>query len=178
MVILHNIQNIEMNYFDLFGLPLSFKTDSNQLRAAFMKIQMASHPDKFAQGTEAEQALALEQSAIANKAFTLLNNKELILPYVLELTGYITPDEKYNLAPDFLMEMMELNEGWMDAASPEAKQSLLDQINTLKNDIFSPIKAYLESDTVVSIPQEGMLQIKDYYYKKKYLDRILEDFHH
>ena len=167
-----------MNYFELFGLPIAFKADSSQLRTAFMNIQRASHPDKFVQGTEAEQALALEQSAMANKGFSLLNNKDQILPYVLEITGHIAADEKYNLAPDFLMEMMELNEAWMDADSPESKQSLLDQINTLKNDIFSPIKAYLEADTINDIPQEAMLQIKDYYYKKKYLDRILEDFHH
>jgi molecular chaperone HscB len=167
-----------MNYFELFDLPIAFKTDSGQLRNAFMNIQRASHPDKFVQGTADEQALALEQSAMANKGFSLLNNKDQILPYVLEITGHIAAEEKYNLAPDFLMEMMELNEAWMDADSPESKQSLLDQINTLKNDIFSPIKAYLEADTINDIPQEAMLQIKDYYYKKKYLDRILEDFHH
>ncbi len=167
-----------MNYFELFGLPIAFKADSSQLRTAFMNIQRASHPDKFVQGTADEQEHALEQSAMANKGFSLLNNKDQILPYVLEITGHIAADEKYNLAPDFLMEMMELNEAWMDADSPESKQSLLDQINTLKNDIFSPIKAYLEADTINDIPQEAMLQIKDYYYKKKYLDRILEDFHH
>ena len=167
-----------MNYFELFGLPIAFKTDTNQLRNAFMQIQRASHPDKFAQGTESEQEIALEQSAMANKGFTLLNNPEKVLPYVLEITGHITADEKYNLAPDFLMEMMELNEAWMDAEDLDAKQSILNQINTLKNDLFSPIKAHLEADAVTDIPKEGMLQIKDYYYKKKYLDRILEDFHH
>ena len=167
-----------MNYFELFGLPIAFKADPNQLRTAFMNIQRASHPDKFVQGTEMEQDLALEQSAMANKGFSLLSNTEKMLPYVLEITGHIHPDEKYNLAPDFLMEMMELNEAWMDADTPEQKQGLLDQINTLKNDIYSPIKAYLEANSIDDIPQEAMLQIKDYYYKKKYLDRILEDFHH
>ena len=167
-----------MNYFELFGLPIAFKADSGQLRNAFMNIQRASHPDKFVQGTVDEQELALEQSAMANKGFSLLNNKDQILPYVLELSGHIATDEKYNLAPDFLMEMMELNEAWMDAETAEAKQSIIDQINTLKDEIYSPIKAYLEADTIHDIPQEGMLQIKDYYYKKKYLDRILEDFHH
>ncbi len=178
MVILHNIQNIEMNYFELFGLPIAFKADANLLRNAFMQIQKASHPDRFVQGTEMEQEAALEQSALANKGFTLLNHQELLLPYVLEITGHIQPDEKYSLAPDFLMEMMELNEAWMDADTQEVKQQLLDQINTLKNDIFSPIQAYLEAPSIDRIPQEAMLQIKDYYYKKKYLDRILEDFHH
>lgn len=167
-----------MNYFELFGLPIAFKADPNQLRTAFMNIQRASHPDKFVQGTEMEQELALEQSAMANKGFSLLSNTEKMLPYVLEITGHIQPNEKYNLAPDFLMEMMELNEAWMDAEDESSKQNILAQINTLKNDIFSPIKAYLEAASIIDIPQEAMLQIKDYYYKKKYLDRILEDFHH
>ena len=167
-----------MNYFELFGLPIAFKADPNQLRTAFMNIQRASHPDKFVQGTEMEQELALEQSAMANKGFSLLSNTEKMLPYVLEITGHIQPDEKYNLAPDFLMEMMELNEAWMDAEDESSKQNILAQINTLKNDIFSPIQAYLEAASIIDIPQEAMLQIKDYYYKKKYLDRILEDFHH
>jgi molecular chaperone HscB len=167
-----------MNYFELFGLPIAFKADTTQLRTAFMNIQRASHPDKFAQGTEMEQELALEQSAMANKGFSLLSNAEKILPYVLEITGHIQSDEKYNLAADFLMEMMELNEAWMDADDENSKESILSQINTLKNDIFSPIQAHLEAASIVDIPQEAMLQIKDYYYKKKYLDRILEDFHH
>lgn len=167
-----------MNYFELFGLPIAFTTDSGQLRAAFMNIQRASHPDKFVQGTEMEQEDALEKSSMANKGYAILNDSEKIIPYVLEITGQLQPDEKYNLSPDFLMEMMELNEAWMDAEDESAKQNILSQINTLKNDIFSPIKAYLEAASVIDIPQEAMLQIKDYYFKKKYLDRILEDLHH
>jgi molecular chaperone HscB len=167
-----------MNYFELFGLPVGFKVDSTKLRAAFMEIQKVAHPDKFAQGSSEEQETALERSAIANQGFTLLNNKERILAYVLELEGYIIPDEKYALSPDFLMEMMELNEGWMDADTPAEKEAILTQVNTIKEVIHQPIKAYLEADSIHSISKDAMLQIKEYYYKKKYLDRILEDFHH
>lgn len=167
-----------MNFFELFGLPIRFQIDASKLRISFMDIQRASHPDKFTQESADAQQEALERSAMANKGFTLLNNKELVLPYVLELTGYIETDEKYNLSPDFLMEMMELNEGWMDADTTEQKQNILFQINTLQNEILDPIKAYLDSDSVNSIPEKEMLQIKEYYYKKKYLDRILAEFHH
>ena len=97
-----------MNYFELFGLPIGFQVDTQKLRAAFMEIQKATHPDKFAQGDPEEQEAALEQSSLANKGYTLLNQKERILPYVLEILGIMTPDEKYALEPDFLMEMMEL----------------------------------------------------------------------
>jgi molecular chaperone HscB len=167
-----------MNYFELFGLPIGFQVDTKQLRAAFMEIQKASHPDKFAQGSADEQEAALEQSSLANKGFTLLNQKERILPYVLELLGILTPDEKYALEPDFLMEMMELNEAWMDAEDNNAKKAIIEQVEQIKTAIYAPIQTYMEMDQIDTISQETMLQIKDYYYKKKYLDRILEDFHH
>lgn len=167
-----------MNYFELFGLPIGFQVDTQKLRAAFMEIQKASHPDKFAQGTSEEQEVALEQSSLANKGFTLLNQKEQILPYVLEIVGIMTPDEKYALEPDFLMEMMDLNEAWMDAEDETSKQAIIQQVEQLKNEIYTPIQSFMEVDQIDSISQEAMLQIKSYYYKKKYLDRILEDFHH
>ncbi len=167
-----------MNYFELFGLPIGFQVDTQKLRTAFMEIQKASHPDKFAQGTSDEQEAALEQSSLANKGFTLLNNKEQILPYVLEILGIMNPDEKYALEPDFLMEMMDLNEAWMDAEDDASKQAIIQQVEQLKNEIYAPIQSFMEVDQIDSISQEAMLQIKSYYYKKKYLDRILEDFHH
>ncbi len=167
-----------MNYFELFGLPIGFQVDTQKLRAAFMEIQKASHPDKFAQGSSEEQEAALEQSSMANKGFTLLNQKERILPYVLELLGIMTPDEKYALEPAFLMEMMDLNEAWMDAEDENAKQSIINQVEKLKTEIYAPIQTYMEMGQIDSLSQEAMLQIKSYYYKKKYLDRILEDFHH
>ncbi|MEY4456802.1 MAG: iron-sulfur cluster co-chaperone HscB C-terminal domain-containing protein [Sediminibacterium sp.] len=165
-----------MNYFELFGLPIGFQVDTNKLRAAFMDIQRASHPDKFAQSNSYEQDEALERSALANKGFSLLNNKDQIMPYVLELKGIIDADEKYALSPDFLMEMMELNEAWMEADDESAKQSILSQIKAIQDEILEPIKGYLEMDQIDSISQEAMLQIKEYYYKKKYLDRILAEF--
>lgn len=165
-----------MNYFELFGLPIGFQVDTNKLRAAFMDIQRASHPDKFAQSNSYEQDEALERSALANKGFSLLNNKDQIMPYVLELKGIIDADEKYALSPDFLMEMMELNEAWMEADDETAQQRILSQIKAIQDEILEPIKGYLEMDQIDSISQEAMLQIKEYYYKKKYLDRILAEF--
>jgi len=165
-----------MNYFELFGLPIGFKVDTNQLRAAFMDIQKNSHPDKFSQASVEDQAQALEKSAMANKAFTLLKNSDKLLPYVLEVTGHLTLEEKYALAPDFLMEMMELNEAWMDASDETEKNNLIAKVKNIENEIYTPIQSLLEATQIDSISQEGMLQIKEYYFKKKYLHRILADF--
>ena len=164
-----------MNYFELFGLPIGFQVDTTKLRQAYMELQRTSHPDKFTQSSSEEQETALEKSAIANKAFTLLNNKELILPYVLEVMGYMESDEKYALGPDFLMEMMDLNEAWMDADTENDKHSVTEKVKTIQNAIYTPVKAILEGNSI-DITKEAMLQVKEYYYKKKYLDRILADF--
>lgn len=164
-----------MNYFELFGLPIGFQVDTAKLRQAYMELQRTSHPDKFTQSSSEEQETALEKSAIANKAFTLLNNKELILPYVLEVMGYMESDEKYALSPDFLMEMMDLNEAWMDADTDTDKHTVKEQVKTIQNAIYTPVKAILEGNSI-DITKEAMLQVKEYYYKKKYLDRILADF--
>ena len=162
----------------MFGLPIGFQVDTKQLRAAFMDIQRASHPDKFTQANEFEQEEALEKSAIANKAFTLLQSPAAILPYVLEIKGFLEAEEKYALSPDFLMEMMDLNEAWMDAEEDSDKQAIIKQVEQIKTAIYAPIQTYMEMDQIDTFSQEAMLQIKSYYYKKKYLDRILEDFHH
>jgi hypothetical protein len=36
----------------------------------------------------------------------------------------------------------------------------------------------MEMDQIDPLTQEELLQIKEYYFKKKYLQRILEEFHH
>ena len=166
-----------MNYFELFGLPIGFRVDTIQLRKAFMEIQRSSHPDKFAQASPEEQEAALEKSSMANKGFTLLNNKALVIPYVLELNGYMEADEKYALDPDFLMEMMELNEAWMDADDEDMKKLVKQRVDTIQSAILTPVKAVLETTSVHTISREEMSQVKEYYYKQKYLNRILADFH-
>jgi molecular chaperone HscB len=166
-----------MNYFELFGLPIGFQVDTIQLRKAFMEIQRSSHPDKFAQASPEEQEAALEKSSMANKGFTLLNNKALVIPYVLELKGYMESDEKFALDPEFLMEMMELNEAWMDADDEDMKQKVKQRVNTIQTVILTPVKAVLDAPCSSTFSQEEMSQVKEYYYKQKYLNRILADFH-
>jgi molecular chaperone HscB len=165
-----------MTYFELFELPIGFKVDTVKLRQAFMDIQRMSHPDKFAQASPDEQEIALEKSAIANKGFAILNHPEKVLPYVLETLGLLEPEEKYALQPAFLMEMMDLNEAWMDADTEDEKQKVIHQVKQIQNDIYEPLKATLETADINDIPAEKLLQIKEYYYKKKYLHRILADF--
>jgi molecular chaperone HscB len=154
-----------MNYFELFNIPVSLKVDKNSLAQKYFELQKQYHPDFFTQATEYEQAEALEQSSQINKALKVLKNDMETIKYVLQLKGLLEEEEKYQLPPAFLMEVMELNE--------ELSENSQQQINTLENEIYTPVKGIIESfkDTTTT---EELLKVKEYYYKKKYLQRILD----
>ena len=82
-------------------------------------------------------------------------------------------EEKYQLPPDFLMEVLEINEKLMDAEDdPELKLNLQSAINNLQSDIYGPVKETVEYYQDGVTTEEELLQVKEYYYKKKYLHRI------
>jgi molecular chaperone HscB len=82
-------------------------------------------------------------------------------------------EEKYELPPEFLIEMMELNEALMevDDSSLEETETKISQLQKLLYDKVQKIIEYYNEDNTTN---EQLLQVKDYYYKKKYLKRILE----
>ena len=61
----------------------------------------------------------------------------------------------------------------MDAEDdPELKLSLQSAINNLQSDIYGPVKEIVEYYQDGVTTEEELLQVKEYYYKKKYLYRI------
>ena len=52
-----------MNYFELFAMPSSFELNLNELRAKYLELQRAVHPDKFANASERERLLAVQKTA-------------------------------------------------------------------------------------------------------------------
>jgi len=168
---------MEMNYFELLDLPFTYSIDKGLLKRNFLMKSKEAHPDFFTQDSDEAQSNALDQSAKLNDAYQILNNDERRLNYILEQRGVVLKDEKHQLLNTFLMEMMDLNEAWMDAETEEEKQKVIHQVKQIQNDIYEPLKATLETADINDIPPKKLLQIKEYYYKKKYLNRILADFH-
>ena len=99
-----------MNYFEWFDLPVSFATDTTALKKKYFELSKKYHPDFFSNATVVEKERVLELSTFNTNAFNVLSNFDKRLKYVLQLKNIITDEEKFNLPPDFLVEMMELNE--------------------------------------------------------------------
>ena len=70
------------------------------------------------------------------------------------------------------MEIMELNEQAMEEQSAIA--SVQSTVANIQNEIYGPVKAIIEHYKEGVTTREELLQVKEYYFKKKYLNRILE----
>ena len=164
-----------MNYFELFGIEPSFNIDTATIKKKFYELSRANHPDFFGGGTIAEQNLSIEQSATINQAYKTLLNKDQLIKYMLTQKGLLQEEEKYNLPPDFLMEVMDLNEQVMelDKADTAAVAAIKTAANNLQNEIYEAIEPVITNYTEGTTTEKELLQVKDYYFKKKYLDRIL-----
>ena len=156
------------------------KPDRQQVKQKFYELSRRYHPDFYTNAGNEEQAEVLEKSSLVNKAFKVLQNGDETIKYVLQLHGLLEEEEKYKLPPQFLMEMLELNEQIADAKM-EADETALQQIQTtihdIQSDLYQPVQQIVEGYQEGVTTKEELLQVKDYYYKKKYLTRILAGMH-
>ena len=166
-----------MDYFELFNLPTSLIVDKATIKKRYFELSRKFHPDFHSQTSEDEQAESLEKSAMLNKALNTLSNAEETMKYVLIQKGILEEDEKYQLPPDFLMDMMDFNEQLTDAkieGDIELLQSLKLKVIDFEKDVYQPIKNIVEYYQEGITTKEELLQVKKYYFQKKYLDRMLE----
>ncbi len=161
-----------MNYFELFDLPVGLSINQGNLTRTYIQLQKKYHPDFYGQSSDDDRAFALEQSSEVNKAYRTFKNPDLTMQYFLQLKGLIEEGEQYKLPPAFLAEVMELNEMKMDGAD---KETIENQSKALMEDIFGDVKDLLEKYDDAKASVEDQLRIKDYYYKKKYIDRLLAE---
>jgi molecular chaperone HscB len=169
-----------MTYFELFELPVSLKIDKAALTKKYFELQKKYHPDFFSNATDEEQTDMLEKSSLVNRAYKTFQNADETIKYVLLQKGLLQEDEKYQLPPDFLMEMLDLNEQLAEAKMDDDEEkvtSFKSQVLDLIKEIYEPVKQIVEGYQEGVTAEKELLQIKEYYYKKKYLNRILAGLH-
>ncbi|MGY4490385.1 co-chaperone HscB [Pseudomonas sp. TE3610] len=97
-------------HFALFDLRPGFRLDLDQLASRYRELARAVHPDRFADASEREQRLALEQSAGLNEAYQTLKNAPKRARYLLAIGGHEVPQEVTVHDPEFLMQQMQWRE--------------------------------------------------------------------
>ena len=97
--------------------------------------------------------------------------------YILKREGVLEDEEQYRLTPEFLMEMMELNEA---VENVEAAPDTLDDAKRRADTAF--VQWETEATPLMQRYDGGerspelLAALKDFYYRKKYLLRIKSRF--
>ncbi len=163
-----------MNYYEFYNFKPTFFIDEDLLKKQFYQYSKDFHPDFHALKSEEEQQKMLELSTLNNKAFFVLKSLNTRLEYLLKINQVLIDDEKYSLPPDFLMEMMDINEEIMELEfdpNPDKLESLSKQEKSLEKALEEEIEQ-LARHYDNSQEQDILLKIKDLWYRKKYLLRI------
>ena len=158
-----------MNYYELFELPIAPVVDKSTLSKKYIHLQRENHPDYHSNSNELEQIDAMEKSAIINKAYKTFNDEQATIAYFLDLKGFMESNEKYELPSDFLMEMMEMNEEMLNIGKEEGLQ----HVKNYETGLFQSVKEIL-TNKAMDFTTDQIELLKAYYFKKKYLMRILD----
>ncbi|CAN5905958.1 hypothetical protein BH24BAC1_BH24BAC1_34750 [soil metagenome] len=169
-----------MDYFELYGLPESFLPDEQLIKRKYYALSREFHPDFHATASSGRQEEVLELSTRNTNAYRTLSHFDRRMQYILQRHGLLEEGQNKNeIPPDFLMEMMEINEQIMELEfnpNPELLEQLRLQSEAilagLENDVRPNLERYPEAPAE---EQEKIRQLaRSYYLKKKYLLRIRE----
>jgi molecular chaperone HscB len=165
-----------MNYFEFYGIPISFQMDIAQLKRLFLAKSRQYHPDFYAQSNDEAQEQALEMATYNNKAYQTLSDLDQRIAYILTLKGLMTEGERYELPPAFLMQMMDINEEIMELETHKVTPTKIDQLNqalqNIENELLQTTQPIIDNYTENTEQTQDLIKIKEFYYKKRYLLRI------
>jgi len=117
------------NHFELFGLPVTFDVDVDDLASRYREMQRSVHPDRFANASDQDRRLSLQMTALINEAFQTLKDPVRRGRYLLGLRGVDLGDETDTaMDPAFLMEQMELREQLDEVRQADNPHKLLAEL--------------------------------------------------
>lgn len=163
-----------MNYFDFYELPVKFNLNEQDLKAKYFNLLKANHPDFFVNDSEKYKE-SLINSSLNNEAYKCLANFYSRANHILSLSGLDLGDK---LPPDFLMEMMDINEALDDLQNePDAEtlKTLEKEIEDINQSLDAEIKKLTEmADSFNSKEKMPLAAIKENLLKQKYILRLKE----
>jgi molecular chaperone HscB len=172
------VPTLIMNYFELFGIPVSFKPDLVKLKKKYYELSFQYHPDQNTTKDILDQEDILDQSSDLNKAYYTLNDENKRFEYILKLHKVMPEEGKAQIPQTFLMEMMEINEEIMDLElEPDIERidNLSKQTNLIESDLYKEIDSIISDYSQLNISPESLQKLVEFYLKKKYLLRIKQN---
>lgn len=139
------------NYFQLFDLPVCFTLDDAELKSRYLAQLQLTHPDRFANASNVEKAVANQRGALLNAAYHHLKDPLRRIIYLQSLVASAGDIEQTtHTDTDFLQHQMQLRE-MLDEADDNQRKALHSSISDdLANCLTQFDAAYRTQDFVQS----------------------------
>ncbi|MDR2267964.1 MAG: Fe-S protein assembly co-chaperone HscB, partial [Holosporaceae bacterium] len=111
-----------MNYYDVFGIPVSYRLDDGEITKIYLEKQKKYHPDVVGENFS-------PNSSLLNEAYGVLKDPVLRAEHFLKLKKKANIDEAPIDAAD-AMEMLAIREQYETLSSIAEKKDFLAQLRT------------------------------------------------
>ena len=162
------------NYFEIFGVPEFYDLDLAELSSRFRKLQSAIHPDKYASASDMERRLSVQKSALINEAYLALKSPLERARYMLKLRGVdLSSDTSTAMAPDFLMQQMELREELEQVKRSQDPLSRLEEVTGKINKILDQQKQTVSK--LFADKNSDLDKIADYVRRMQFICKLRQE---
>lgn len=128
---------LDRNYFEIFGLPETYRVDLSEITQRYRELQQKLHPDRYASASDQERRLSVQMAAQVNEAFQTLKDPVRRGRYLLQLRGIDTGEESDTaMNPAFLMQQMELREALDEVRQSDSPLMQLDSLESEVSNAF------------------------------------------
>lgn len=172
-----------MSHLNRFGVPSQFSIEPNLLRKRLEALNKQYQPDFYTAGDTAAQAEHPSQNSRPDEAHNGSLGKEAektednTIENLLTRNGLLAAGERYTPEAAFLQMVIEANEMLWEQLQAPNEETLAEweyKISELKKNNRHDVERILGSYQEDTAAEEALLQVKAYYFRKKYLDRILD----
>ena len=153
-----------MNYFQLFELPVDFDIDLVALENHYFAKQNMFHPDRYINSAAEMKDEAMKQSILLNDGYNTLKDDYKRAECLLSIAGINIDESDKLVAPETLMEIMDLQEQLIDMD--------LEQRNSLVKGLHEKIKS-LYSQFNLLYKQSNLEDAHQVLLKIKYYSKII-----
>ncbi|MBO3271669.1 DnaJ domain-containing protein [Hymenobacter sp. NBH84] len=166
------------DYFEFYHLPESFRPNEADIKRQYYALSREYHPDFHATAPPERQQEILRLATLNTNAYRTLSDPDARMAYILGRYGLLE-EGKQELPPDFLMEVMELNEQLMELEF-DPDQAVVARVENEVNELSDTLEAGIEPVLVgyeqlpTDTRPQALQQIRTYYLKRRYLLRIRE----
>lgn len=157
------------SHFEVLGLEPRMAQDRATIEKRFREVSQRVHPDRFARGSSVERRIALLHTERVNQAYRALRAAQSRAEHLMEIAHDAPPEGSKARDPDFLMEMLELQES-VDARDEDGLETLLGDIRMRMRQHYARLASHFDEGS--GTPGQAVDALDELRYLRRLEERI------